>query len=146
MEDDGILNATNPIHIAVLHIIFLNEINKKLTTWNYAWSHHRLRTTKQSPLKLWLSGQIQSSVGINIRVEDVANYCADTIPHTEGNNENSNDLGDIADTRPVFEEPTMLSEEILTKLKQQISTNCVAQSADFGVDVFKKALSILSSL
>ena len=63
MEDIGVLDPLNELHLMVLHYIFMNDINKKLKIWVDAWSCHRLRTTKSSPLALWVAGQLQNPVG-----------------------------------------------------------------------------------
>ncbi|KAK3582128.1 hypothetical protein CHS0354_017239 [Potamilus streckersoni] len=44
MEDEGILDPLNDIHIAALHSTFLPKINDKLDIWKEAWVRHRMRT------------------------------------------------------------------------------------------------------
>lgn len=56
MEDTGILDPFNDPHIAALHHVFLPKINEKLELWRNAWSRHRVRTMKSSPLRVWLAG------------------------------------------------------------------------------------------
>ena len=46
------------IDIAALHFTFIPLINEKLDAWRHAWSKHRVRTIKTSPLRLWVAGQI----------------------------------------------------------------------------------------
>ena len=46
MEDEGILDPLNDMHIAALHHVFLAKINDKLKLWMDAWSDHRMRTTR----------------------------------------------------------------------------------------------------
>ncbi|VDI22893.1 Hypothetical predicted protein [Mytilus galloprovincialis] len=65
MEDQGILDPLNQIHLATLHYIFISEINKKLEFWRDAWAGHRLRTARSSPLNLWTSGQLQNPVRLD---------------------------------------------------------------------------------
>ena len=48
----------NEIDIAALHFTFIPLINEKLDAWRHAWSKHRVRTIKTSPLRLWVAGQI----------------------------------------------------------------------------------------
>ena len=48
MEDEGILDPLNQIHMTSLHYVYLKLINKKLNAWRKAWSKHRKRTTKTS--------------------------------------------------------------------------------------------------
>ena len=64
MEDNAILDPLNTHHISALHHVFLPLINQKLKIWQQAWSSHRMRTTKRSPMQLWLSSQMQNPVGL----------------------------------------------------------------------------------
>lgn len=55
MEDRGILDVGNEIHIPVLHTVCLADINKELSQFQEAWNHHRLSTEGNcSPNQLWL--------------------------------------------------------------------------------------------
>ena len=53
MEDEGILDPLNDIHVVVLHHVFLHKIQEKLDMWNRAWSQHRLSTPVAGQLPLW---------------------------------------------------------------------------------------------
>ena len=52
MEENGILDPFNEVDIAALHFTFIPLINEKLDAWWQAWSKHRIRTIKTSPLRL----------------------------------------------------------------------------------------------
>ena len=58
MEENAILHAFNEVDIAALHFTFIPFINEKLDAWRHAWSKHRVRTIKTSPLRLWVAGEI----------------------------------------------------------------------------------------
>ena len=58
MEENGILDPFNEVDIAALHFTFIPLVNEKLDAWRHAWSKHRIRTIKTSPLRLWVAGQI----------------------------------------------------------------------------------------
>ena len=58
MEDNELLDPFNEIGIAALHYIFIPLLNNKLDAWRHAQSKHRIRTIKTSPIRLWISGQI----------------------------------------------------------------------------------------
>lgn len=64
MEDQGVLDALNVKNLAALHYIYMDGINRRLQFWARAWSRHRIRTVKASPIQFWLSGGIQNPVGI----------------------------------------------------------------------------------
>ncbi|KAK3593469.1 hypothetical protein CHS0354_036993 [Potamilus streckersoni] len=52
MEDEGILDPLNGMHIAALHSTFFPKINEKLDIWKEAWAKHRMRTVHSSPRTL----------------------------------------------------------------------------------------------
>ena len=56
IEDERLLDPLNPIHLAALHYMYMDEINRRLEFWQTAWSRHRIRTVKSSPINLWTSG------------------------------------------------------------------------------------------
>lgn len=64
MEDQGVLDALNIKILAALHYIYMDEINRRIQFWAWAWSRHRIRTVKVSPIQLLMSGQIQNPFGI----------------------------------------------------------------------------------
>lgn len=66
IEDNGILDPLNDRHLAALHYTFIGKINEKLKFWKEAWAHHRIRTAKSSLIALWVSGQYERIVGMEI--------------------------------------------------------------------------------
>ena len=55
MEERGILDIENEIHLSVLHFLCLLVINKELTQFQEAWNQHRLSSEGNStPYQLWL--------------------------------------------------------------------------------------------
>lgn len=58
-------------------------INEKLKVWNCAWSSHRMRTTRSLPLRMWVSGQLQNPVGLELMGAAIENYGVEGITDTE---------------------------------------------------------------
>ena len=57
MEDSGILNIDNEIHIFCLHFIFLPRINRSINQFIAMWNNHPIRTAGNfSPTQLWMTG------------------------------------------------------------------------------------------
>ena len=57
MEQSGILDLDNSLHMFALHIVFLQRINFALCEFKEMFNNHRLRTEKNStPNQLWLEG------------------------------------------------------------------------------------------
>ena len=83
MEDKGILDPFNDLHIAALHHVYLPKINEKLELWRNAWSRHRVRTMKSSPLRVWVAVQLQNPVGIESDIANVEHYGVEGILHEE---------------------------------------------------------------
>lgn len=132
MEEQGILDPLNQLHIAALHHVFLPRINEKLELWRNAWSRHRMRTVRSSPLRLWIAGQLQNPVGTEISSSDLQYYGAEGVVQYESN----------GDGRPIFEFPTnLLSVNCSQSLRNDIPPNWT--SANYGIEVYLQALSII---
>ena len=62
LEDSGILNPDNPIHLCALHCVYSVRINDSLAIFSEAWNCHSLRTaSNQTPLQLWICGLLNRS-------------------------------------------------------------------------------------
>ena len=73
MEDNELLDPFNEIDMAALHYIFIPTINNKLDAWRHVWSKHRMRTIKNSPIRLWVLGKINSSTD-DLTKDEVLNF------------------------------------------------------------------------
>ena len=78
LEDEGMLDPFNTLHVAVLHYVYLPKINEKLELWRNAWSRHCMRTVK-SPIRLWVSGQLQNPVVIELSSAELQSYGAEGV-------------------------------------------------------------------
>ena len=57
MENEGLLDIGNDIHIFALRYIFLTRINASLLEFTHGWNNHPLSTEgNMSPAQLWLWG------------------------------------------------------------------------------------------
>lgn len=60
MENVGILDSNDPLHITARHHIYLPRINRSVDEFVRQWNHHSLRTMESSsPLQLWTVGMFQ---------------------------------------------------------------------------------------
>ena len=73
MEDKGILDPLNELHLVALHHVFQDQIQRKLDIWSRAWSNHRIRTSRSSPIRMWVAGQLQNPVGVEL-THEATNY------------------------------------------------------------------------
>lgn len=57
MEDKGILDNDNPVHLWVLHFVFLPRINHALDAFTTTWNNHKLSSQRnKTPQELFLRG------------------------------------------------------------------------------------------
>lgn len=62
MEDLGLLNIENEIHLFSLHFIFMPRINVSLLKFKNAWNNHPLSSAGYlTPIQLWISGLHQQT-------------------------------------------------------------------------------------
>lgn len=60
LEERGSLNPVNELHLFALHHVFLERINKSLTSFKDGWNMHSLRTeSNHSPLQLFNAGVLR---------------------------------------------------------------------------------------
>ena len=64
LEEQGILNPDNDVHIYVLHYIYIPRVNDTLTAFKEGWNCHGVRTEHdQSPNKLLVEHSTYSCQG-----------------------------------------------------------------------------------
>lgn len=131
MEDLAILDCLNKEHLLALHVVYMGEINRKLSVWSQAWNSHRLRSVKSSPQNLWMAGQLQNPIGL----EEI-----DTGLHDESINEEHPEVED--DERPIFDPlAPALSHEDIQRLRAEIPH--FKHHENFGINDYKNCLSII---
>ena len=139
MEDEGILDPLDNLHLIALHHVYLENIQEKLEIWSRAWSQHRIRTTKSLPIRMWIAGQLQNPVGTELGHNEIDCY------GTEGFINYDDDVED-GSGRPIFDSLSFdaLSDDCKQQLHSEIPTTWT--SSNFGIDVYlKRALSIVKN-
>ena len=95
MEDGGLLDPLNEIHLYVLHLVFLESINNALKELTMDWNNHPLSTERNlSPEQLWHLGLSTYQRSDPEGYEHLVNYDWNTygvddegpVPDTETNN------------------------------------------------------------
>ena len=133
MEDKGILDPLNELHLVALHHVFQDQIQRKLDIWSRAWSNHRIRTSRSSPIRMWVAGQLQNPVGVEL-THEATNYYG-----VEGF---IDDGGGDGSGRPVFEALSFhLSDNCRLRLNHEIPVGWT--STNFGIDFYMKAVQII---
>ena len=130
LEDQNFLDPINDKHIAALHHVFMNEINNKLKLWQRAWSNHRIRSVRSSPLRLWVAGQVQNPVGLHLSADEFQFYGVEGIE----------DIGEGQEEpdRTIFSPPMLeLTVDCTTELNSITSSQ-----DDYNVGKYMMALEI----
>lgn len=133
LEDEGVLDPLNPTCIAALHYVFLQSINEKLKLWMTAWSNHRMRTTGTSPLRLWLSSEMQNPVGLSeTAIEELATYGTEGILFET----------EASDERPILDPPDIrLSQDCQSELARAIPR--LYPLHNHGIELYLTAVDII---
>ena len=126
MQENDMLDPYNEVDIATLHLTFIPLINEKLDAWWHAWSKHRVRTIKTSPLRLWVAGQI------NCPLDDMKVQRAEGILTDEE-----------VDEKPIITSPTdILTEIVLTQLNAEVPFE--SKPENYEINNFIKAKEIIA--
>ena len=57
MEEEGLLDWENEVHVCCLHYVFLSRIDNSLQVFKEAWNQHLLSSEGNlSPCQLWIRG------------------------------------------------------------------------------------------
>ena len=134
MEQELIMDPLNECDLAALHFVFIPLINEKLDAWRHAWSKHRLRRAKSSPIGLWVSGQMNCPVENDILPRELEMDGVEGVITNEF----------VADNRPIFSASTeeLLTNDLLNILKHEIPySNC---PSNHGIESFLKAKELIS--
>ncbi|XP_053184286.1 uncharacterized protein LOC128367698 [Scomber japonicus] len=72
LEEEGLLDISNTLHIFLVHYVFLPRLHCDLHTFTDGWNHHPLRTEgNMTPQQLWQLGLLQNSTDEADNVEDL---------------------------------------------------------------------------
>ncbi|XP_070573502.1 uncharacterized protein [Ptychodera flava] len=146
LEDEGLLDPTNEVHLFCLHFAYLPRINRALEVFAGGWNAHGLRTAgHQSPNQLWISGLLNiantdGTVGREVfsqTVEDIEYYGVDWDSPMPS-------LRDESDEVVVPDTTLQLTEEQLGDLCMLVDP--LAESECHGVDIYLEALDVVRSL
>ena len=143
MESAALLDPLNSVHLFALQFVFLPRINKVLSDFIKGWNQHTLsKTGGQSPLKLYTKEMVrlrQSNLPVFDYFDSVSDYYGS---EDDDDIDVAVSLGNNAlDLPPV---DINLGEECLEILKLMVDP--LSQSDSYGIDLYKRTLSILQEL
>lgn len=72
LEEEGIIDIDNEMHIWALHYIYLPRINRDLKDFTQQWNNHGLRTERHlSPLQIFVRGSLQQQGRASTAMQDI---------------------------------------------------------------------------
>ncbi|XP_049334153.1 uncharacterized protein LOC125801446 [Astyanax mexicanus] len=131
LESEGILSPDNDLHIFALHWVFLPRLQQHLDSFVEGWNNHPLRTERnQSPQQLWHTNSNSPASPDPPQVDELYGVDWRGPPGDR----------DLALVIPEVQLSRVLSQEELSRLPQQNSTN-----DDYGVASYIQALGLLTN-
>ena len=139
MEQCGILQRGNRIHMFILHFVYLPRINKAIRSFVLAWNQHPLRTERNwSPVQMWTNGMVDirnrgntGSVWLDEQVDDLEWYGYD--PDAPTPSDDGLSIVDVNDIAVPDIEVDHITQNI----------NPLAFSDSFGIDIYEQALNMM---
>ena len=141
LEDQGILEHTNPVCLYALEYIYKPRINQSIERFVHGWNNHGIRTEhNHSPRQLFSSGtlRLQHSglVALDFMDPVDALYGVD-------NSIVPTDTEDDIEGVTVPDIDIAVSPDTITQLTQQLDP--LSPSRNHGIELYEQALYILSS-
>ncbi|XP_066932125.1 uncharacterized protein [Clytia hemisphaerica] len=137
MEDHGILDLENPIHLYALQYTYLPRIQSDLDTWRNAHNCHRIRTeNNKTPMQLWIAESIRhqdsnSTAMTNLFARDentaLEEFFIDNPMH---------EPNDIKVVLPRIEAPLTAAQQA----RLSVDINVLAPSHSHGIDLYGNVL------
>lgn len=133
MEEEGLLDSLNELHLFCLHYVYLPRIQQAVTEFINQWNNHGLSTQGgQTPLQLWHSGVI-NNIGTEPVINDIIHLDTDyninehePLPHLQTNNNIT--IPDINIT---------INETTSNRIQQ---VNPMENDGNYGINVFSSLL------
>lgn len=137
MEDTGILNPLDDLHIVALHHVYMHKVNEKLKLWQMAWANHRIRTVRRTPMQMFTTSVMNNVIDETHTPENTADVNVDGInPVPEAQNEDMQGV-------QLLPSSVVVNIDKIQALRQNCPSNW--NSSDHGIDVYLDAIAILKS-
>jgi hypothetical protein len=70
MENCGVLDPNDDLHLFCLHYVYVPRINKHLDRWKEGYIHHKIRTAgNKTPMQLYILGLLRQRNSNNLAVQ-----------------------------------------------------------------------------
>ena len=138
MEQSGILNMSNDLHLFVLHLVFLPRINFALEEYLKMFNDHKIRTAQNmTPNQLWTNGMLDpnnplATDKLDEDPEDLEHFAEDVPGPTPFDDSDNNVI-----VEPInFQGAEAIAERVLQGIDPMMD------SMQMGIDVFTRAIDI----
>ncbi|KAI9517035.1 hypothetical protein NQZ68_020849 [Dissostichus eleginoides] len=163
LENEGIIDIDNEMHMWALHYVYLPRINHDLQGFLDQWNNHGLRTERhQSPIQLFVQGCLERQGQTTSAMQSLfggGQGDAQEEPEREGGGqgdaqeeperEGGADAGDVALDWPervtVPRNQHLLSDEDMEQLTAQFDP-LAGRRGDLGLDIIRHILSFMATL
>ena len=140
LEEQGILNPDNDVHIYALHYIYIPRVNNTLTAFKEGWNCHGVRTEHdQSPNQLFVAGALRLQLS-GLTALDFF----ETVDFYYGIEEEGLAVDEGSDEVLVPECRFGLTDEHLEQLQQEV--NPLAESQNYGIELYERTLYFVHSV
>lgn len=136
LEDLGLLDRNDDIHIYALHYVYIPRVNKSLSTFKEGWNNHGIRTEHGlSPCQLFVAGALQlrqsGQVALDFfeTVDDGYGIDEELLVHDESS--------EVI----VPEGRFSLTTDHLHQLQQQVDP--LEESENLGIELYERALAFI---
>lgn len=76
MEEEGLLDPSNELHLFCLQYVFIPRINESLSEFCRAWNSHPLSTeSNHTPIQLWLAGCHPQEDEVYVNIYNGPSHC-----------------------------------------------------------------------
>lgn len=143
MEDTGILDIDNEIHLFSLHYVYVPRINQSLSDFVETWNRHPLTSAVcQSPLQLWVRGMLQNINSGFTATEEF--FSANDFDPSIFNDWGIHFPSVESEVVEVQALSFAISEEDMEELLSEIEP--LRESNSWGVDIYLETISFVESL
>lgn len=141
MEDSGILNTTNPLHMFALHLVFLPRINLALHEYLQAFNHHKIRTAQNwSPYQMWINNMMNPENPLSTGQPDQLPENAEFYGYDPHGPSPFEDSDNNVVVPPInMENASEIQEELLQVIDP------LTPSTQMGIDIYEEVLHLLAN-
>ncbi|KAF7645697.1 hypothetical protein LDENG_00199920 [Lucifuga dentata] len=137
MENEGILDSTNELHLFCLHYIYLPRVQQAAAEFQNQWNNYGLATQGQTPLQLWQAGVLPAAGTDNSAIDDLF-----TINDTRITNENQPPPQLETENNLVVPENDFHVNDTVMNRIQQIDP--LSDDGNHGIHLFSELINFLS--